>query len=114
MNDLISRSTYRWHNHLTLESSSDTIVNTLGLSPACVDAFVGVALMPVETLRACKIQESISIIQHISSRTPDVIFASVIFKVLQRENSRSLFGEVERTLLDDRDVLLCGNHLQSC
>jgi len=26
-------STYRWHDHLTLEPSSDSVVNTLGLSP---------------------------------------------------------------------------------
>jgi hypothetical protein len=37
--------TYRWHNHLTLESSSDTVVNTLGLSPAGVEAFVCVCII---------------------------------------------------------------------
>ena len=42
--------TYRWHNHLTLESSSDTVVNTLGLSPASVDTFVGVALVSSKLL----------------------------------------------------------------
>lgn len=46
-------STYRWHNHLSLETSSDTVINTLRLSPACVDTFVGIALMSVETLGAC-------------------------------------------------------------
>lgn len=45
--------TYRWHNHLALEPSSDTIVNTLRLSPAGVETFVCVALMTMETLRAC-------------------------------------------------------------
>jgi hypothetical protein len=38
----VANTTYRWHNHLTLESSSDTVVDTLGLSPAGVDTFVGV------------------------------------------------------------------------
>jgi hypothetical protein len=33
-------STYRRHNHLTLESSSDSVVDTLRLSPACVHTFV--------------------------------------------------------------------------
>jgi hypothetical protein len=37
---------------LALEPSSDTVINTLGLSPAGVDTFVGVALMSVEALRA--------------------------------------------------------------
>jgi hypothetical protein len=46
--------TYRWHNHLSLEPSSDTVINTLGLSPAWVDTFVGIALMSVETLGAYK------------------------------------------------------------
>jgi hypothetical protein len=44
--------TYRWHNHLALEASSDTVVDTLGLSPAGIDAHVGVTLMSVEALRA--------------------------------------------------------------
>ncbi|KAB8296032.1 hypothetical protein EYC80_008841 [Monilinia laxa] len=48
----ISNPTYRWHNHLSLEASSDTVINTLRLSPACVDTFVGIALMSVETLGA--------------------------------------------------------------
>ena len=52
--------TYRWHNSLSLEASSDTVVNTLRLSPAGVDTFVGVALMSVETLRAYRMQSSIS------------------------------------------------------
>jgi hypothetical protein len=45
--------TYRWHNHLTLESSSDTVINTLGLSPAGVDTFVGVALVTSKLLGSC-------------------------------------------------------------
>lgn len=63
---LVGTETNRWHNHLSLETSSDTVINTLRLSPACVDTFVGIALMSVETLGA---------------------------------------------LLDDRNVLLSGNHL---
>lgn len=45
--------TYRWHDHLTLEPSPHTIVDTLGLSPARVDTLVGVTLMSMEALRAC-------------------------------------------------------------
>ena len=37
--------TYRWHNHLALETSSDTIVNTLRLSPAGVETFVSVCMI---------------------------------------------------------------------
>ena len=40
---------------MSLESSSDTVVNTLGLSPAGRDTFVGIALMSVEALRAYSI-----------------------------------------------------------
>lgn len=50
---LIVFQTYRWHNHLALEPSSDSVVNTLWLSPAGIETFVGIALMSVETLRAC-------------------------------------------------------------
>jgi len=44
--------TYRWHNHLTLKSSTDAIIDTLWLSPWCVNTLIGVALMSVKALRA--------------------------------------------------------------
>jgi hypothetical protein len=44
--------TYRWHDHLTLEPSSDAIIDTLWLSPTGIDTHVGVTLMSVEALRA--------------------------------------------------------------
>lgn len=40
--NLVFVSTYRWHNHLALEASADSVVDTLGLSPAGVETFVGV------------------------------------------------------------------------
>lgn len=47
-------STNRWHGSLTLETSADTIINTLRLPPVRIDTFVGVTLMTIEALRACK------------------------------------------------------------
>lgn len=44
----------RRHSSLTLESSSDPVVDTLGFPPICVDTFVGVALVTIEALRAYK------------------------------------------------------------
>jgi len=44
--------TYRWHSSLSLEASPDPIVDTLWLAPVCVNAFVGVALVTIEALRA--------------------------------------------------------------
>jgi hypothetical protein len=55
-----SLQTYRRHDHLALESSSYAVVDTLGLPPARIDAHVGVTLMSVEALRACKINTSAS------------------------------------------------------
>lgn len=48
------RCTYRWHHHLSLEASADSVVDTLWLSPAGIDTHVGVRLMSVEALRAYK------------------------------------------------------------
>ena len=45
-------STHRRHSSLALETSSDSVVNTLGLPPVCVNTFVGVALVTIEALRA--------------------------------------------------------------
>jgi hypothetical protein len=44
--------TYRWHHHLSLEASADSVVDTLWLSPAGIDTHIGVTLMSVEALRA--------------------------------------------------------------
>jgi hypothetical protein len=44
--------TYRWHHHLALKAPSNTIVDTLRLSPARIDTHVSVTLMSVEALRA--------------------------------------------------------------
>jgi len=49
---LVGSETNRGHNHLSFEASSDTVINTLGLSPARIYAFVGVRLMTMETLCA--------------------------------------------------------------
>ena len=46
--------TYRRHSCLSLKPSPNSIVDTLGLAPVCVDTFVGIALVPVEALRAYK------------------------------------------------------------
>ena len=46
--------TYRRHSRLSLEPSPDSVVDTLGFAPICVDTFVGIALVPVEALRAYK------------------------------------------------------------
>lgn len=45
--------TYRWHSSLSLEPSSDTIVDALWLPPARVDAHEAVTLVAAEALRAC-------------------------------------------------------------
>ena len=47
-------TTYRRHSCLSLKPSPDSVVDTLGLAPVCVDTFVGIALVPVEALRAYK------------------------------------------------------------
>ena len=46
--------TYRRHSCLSFKPSPDSVVDTLGLAPVCVDTFVGIALVPVEALRAYK------------------------------------------------------------
>lgn len=63
---LVASVADRWHGDVALEPSSDTVVNTLGLSPAGRNAFEAIRLESVEA------------------------------------------GSL---LLDDRDVLLCGTHL---
>lgn len=50
---------YRWHNHLSLEASSDSVVDTLWLPPARVDTHVGVALMSVKALGAYYTKSSV-------------------------------------------------------
>ena len=67
--------------------------------------------MSVKTLRACKTTESITANPKVSSRALDIIFALHDTQSTAIGNSRDKVGEVERTLLDDRDVLLRGNHL---
>lgn len=42
----------RRHSGLTLETSPDSVIDTLGLPPICVDTFVRVALVTIEALRA--------------------------------------------------------------
>jgi hypothetical protein len=39
---------YLWHSSLSREPPPHTIVNTLGLSPARIDAFEAIALVTVE------------------------------------------------------------------
>jgi hypothetical protein len=80
--------TYRWHNHLSLEPSSDTVINTLGLSPACVDTFVGVALMSVETLRACTIDMLIPDIQAYPQVIPIAVLTLFRFQRVATGESR--------------------------
>lgn len=43
-----------WHGSLALEASADTVVDTLGLSPARVDAHEAVRLVAVEARSACR------------------------------------------------------------
>ena len=97
---------------MSLESSSDTVVNTLRLSPAWVDTFVGVALMSVETLGAYTIEMSTPAHPNMSPASLKFNIAIPFFEILARGISRSRGGWDQRTLLDDRDVLLCGNHLE--
>lgn len=63
---LVGAETDRGHGHAASESSSDSVVDTLRLTPAGGEAFEPIALVSVEALGS---------------------------------------------LLDDRDMLLCGNHL---
>ena len=41
--------TYPWHGHLTFEPSPYAVINAFRLPPACIDTFVEIALVPVET-----------------------------------------------------------------
>lgn len=43
-----------WHGSLALEASADTVVDTLGLSPARVDAHEAVRLVAVEARSVCR------------------------------------------------------------
>lgn len=106
--------TYRRHNHLSLETSSDTVINTLRLSPARVDTFVGIALMSVETLGAYNknCQSTIFRIQVQSSSFAESNDVSNPFSDQQCYGNRiSNIEGSKHTLLDDRNVLLSGNHL---
>ena len=69
---------------MTLESSSDSVVDTLRLSPASIHAFIAIGLVAMEPLRAY----STSIPQGNS-------MGARIF-----------------TLFDDGHMALCGNHLR--
>lgn len=57
--DPFKSQTYRWHNHLALETSSDPIVDAFWLSPAGINTFVGVTLVSMEALCACQIDLSV-------------------------------------------------------
>jgi hypothetical protein len=46
--------TYRGHDHATPEASPDTVVDTLGLAPAGIEALEPVTLVTGEALRACE------------------------------------------------------------
>lgn len=91
--------TYRWHGSLTLEPSSDSVINTLGLSPAGVDAFKSITLVAVEAFRACDLSLSVKILRY---RPHPVRAGSLVLPILRRG----------RTLLHDWDVL-CGGHLRT-
>lgn len=41
---------------MSLEPPSNSVVDTLRLAPVCVNAFVAVALVTVEALRACNVE----------------------------------------------------------
>jgi hypothetical protein len=43
-----------WHSRLALESPSHSVVNALGLSPAWVNAFEAIALVPVKARSVCR------------------------------------------------------------
>lgn len=49
---LVGAEADRGHNHVTLEAPSDTVVYSLGLTPAGIDALEQVTLMAVEALGA--------------------------------------------------------------
>jgi hypothetical protein len=94
---LIIPSTYRWHNHLTLESSSDTIVDTLWLSPACIDTHVGVRLVAMEPLHTFSISAYAAWgmrewERKISSSIPSFHFVLPKTQVIAVQISRSRLG----------------------
>ena len=57
---LVFGLTYRWHNSLALKSPPHSVVDTFRFPPACVNAFVGVALVTIEALWVCADDKSVS------------------------------------------------------
>ena len=83
------------------------VLNTLGLSPCCVDTLEAVALVAHEALGACNLTISVYCVF--------VGVFSCIVEVVEVRRMLKFEGqsgwERVRTLLDDRYVLLSGNHL---
>ena len=104
---MVSILTYRRHHSLALEAPSHSVVDTLGFPPACVNAFVGVALVSIETLSVYSIVTSASTLCIIfGGPLYDIAMERVVFLIAGH-------GREELTLLHDRNVLFCGGHLES-
>ena len=65
--------TYRRHYSLALEAPSHSIIDTLGFPPACVNAFVSVALVSIEALSVYVAAKSASILHTILGKYLHVI-----------------------------------------
>lgn len=110
---LVGSVTDLGHDGLSLEATAHGIVNTLGLSPAGVYAHEAVRLVAGEARSACK---SITV----SGGLPDFLLRRSYLSwrrslgmCLGVCRTRGLVAPWMggRTLLDDRDMLLCGGHL---
>jgi hypothetical protein len=55
---LVGAEADRGHNHATPEASPDTVVDTLGLAPAGIEALEPITLVTGEALRACNMSKS--------------------------------------------------------
>lgn len=111
--------TYRRHRNLSLESSPDSVIDTLGFPPADIETFVPITLVAVEVLRAC-VERSASISQFQYHPGLQAARASIneiswprVISISKVEN-RWVGGAGRRTLLHDRDVFLCGDHRHDC
>ena len=78
---------------MSLEPPSNSVVDTLRLAPICVNAFVGVALVTIEALRACNV-ESQYIVRLSNSgfqaQKPVIKMQEGLLLVREGQSSRSL------------------------
>lgn len=107
--------TYGGHGNGASEASSNSGVDTLGPSPARADTLEAITLVTFEALRAYSHELILPPSQECSHHPPLIDY----FHKSPKTSSNVGGGDVcawaiVRTLLDDGDVLLGGNHLCKC